>query len=78
MSAGREAKEFKSPVAKLVRFFQRSRDLWKERHHLVKRKCRQLVKQTAAVEKSRQDWRTKALSLRQRVRELELALSQQK
>lgn len=78
MSAGMEAKVFKSPVSKLVAFFRRSRDLWKAKHHQLKRQCRQMTKQAAAVKKSRGAWRSEARSLRQRVRELELALSEQK
>ena len=78
MSTDRDAMEFKSPVAKLVRFFRRSRDLWKEKHHRLKEKCRKLANQTAAVEKSCEGWRSQAMALRQRVRELERALAQQK
>ena len=37
--AGTQATDgtFKSPLQKLVRFFQRSRDQWKKKHHALKK-----------------------------------------
>ena len=78
MSAVMETLELKSPVRKLVRFFRRSRDNWKEKHHAMKRKCRRLANQAAAVEKSREQWRAQAQHLRQRVIELETEQAKQK
>lgn len=78
MAVGMETKEFKSPAPKLIRFFQRSRDKWKQKHHEVKRICKKLGNQVAAVEKSRQLWRTRAKRLHARIRELEAALELQK
>ena len=78
MSAVMETLELKSPVRKLVRFFRRSRDNWKEKHHAMKRKCRRLANQAAAVEKSREQWRAQVQDLRQRVNELENELAKQK
>ena len=78
MSVGMETWEFKSPLRKLTRFFHHSRDRWKEKHHTLKRQCRKLANQVAAVEKSREQWRSQARQLEQRVHELEHELSQQK
>lgn len=78
MAVGMETQEFKSPPRKLIRFFQRSRDQWKQKHHEVKRACKKLGTQVAAVEKSRRLWRTRAKRLEARVRELEAALELQK
>jgi len=78
MSAVMETLELKSPVRKLVRFFRRSRDNWKEKHHAIKQKCRRLANQAAAVEKSREQWRAQVRDLRQRVNELENELAKQK
>jgi polyhydroxyalkanoate synthesis regulator phasin len=78
MSAVMDALELKSPLRKLVQFFRRSRDRWKEKHHAMKRKCRRLANQAAAVEKSREQWRTQVQDLRQRVHELENELAKQK
>ena len=78
MSEAMETSEFKSPFRKLVSFFRRSRDGWKEKHHAMKRQCRKLANQAAAVEKSREQWRTEARNLRRRVTELETELAKQK
>jgi hypothetical protein len=78
MSAVMETSELKSPLRKLVRFFQRSRDNWKGKHHAMKQKCRRLTNQAAAVEKSREQWRAQAQELRQRVEVLENELAQKK
>lgn len=69
---------FKSPLPKLVRFFQKSRDQWKEKCQAAKRKNKKLANQTRAVEKSRERWRQKAEAAEQRVRQLERELEEQK
>lgn len=78
MSRGMEARRFKSPVRKLVRFFERSRDAWKEKYQMAKQECRKLANQTAAVEKSRDRWRQEARELRRTVKTLEYELERQK
>lgn len=70
-----DAKEFKSPLYKLVDFFQRSRDGWKAKHMDSKRKCKLLANQTRAVEKSRAKWREECKTLRRQVAKLEKQLS---
>lgn len=66
--------EFKSPKGKLVRFFQRSRDGWKEKYMESKRNNKKLSNQTRAVEKSRARWRQIARREQRRSRELEREL----
>ncbi len=78
MAAVMENAVYKSPMRKLVRFFERSRDGWKAKHHALKRDCKRLANQVAAVEKSREHWRSQARSLRSRVRKLEAELNEQK
>jgi hypothetical protein len=53
--------QFASPVVKLVRFFERSRDGWKAKYVAKKKQCKFLTNQTRAVEKSRECWRERAL-----------------
>ena len=62
---------FASPVSKLVRFFEKSRNGWKAKHRELKRTCKLLQNQTRAVEKSRESWRARAAAADQRVAELE-------
>ena len=73
-----ESKTFKSPVMKLVRFFERSRDKWKAKHHKVKQELKLMSNQVRAVEKSRAHWKEVAQQERQRVRELSRELEKQK
>jgi hypothetical protein len=51
---------FKSPVRKLAKFFQRSRDGWKRKCQSSKTECRRWANQARAVTKSRDEWRRKA------------------
>ena len=62
---------YRSPVAKLARFFESSRNAWKEKHHELKKVCKYWQNQARAVEKSRKAWRERAEASEQRVAELE-------
>ena len=73
-----DAKEFKSPIRKLVRFFQRSRDGWKQKYMQVKRLCKKLSNQVRAVEKSRAHWKEVAHQQCQRTKQLERDLKKLK
>jgi hypothetical protein len=70
--------QFASPVSKLVRFFEKSRNGWKAKHRELKRTCKLLQNQTRAVEKSRESWRERAVSADKRVAELEREIEQLK
>lgn len=59
-TAARTMDEFRSPVPKLLRFFQSSRDKWKRKCHEAKHQCKLLRNQVRAVEKSRAQWRSRA------------------
>jgi chromosome segregation ATPase len=63
--------QFASPVAKLVRFFKKSRDRWKAKHARLKQQCKLLMNQTRAVERSRERWRERAHLAEKRLRELQ-------
>ena len=52
--------ELKSPVRKLVVFFQNSRDQWKAKHHELKTRLKIGQNQVRAVERSRENWRRRA------------------
>ena len=53
--------ELKSPVRKLMVFFQKSRDQWKAKHHELKTQLKLEQNQVRAVEKSRENWRQRAV-----------------
>jgi len=62
---------YKSPTAKLLKFFPLSRDRWKAKCQVLRRANKKLTNQTRAVEKSRAHWREQARAAQQRVAQLE-------
>lgn len=61
-------RQYKSPVHKLLPFFERSRDGWKRKCGVAKAAVKRLKNQTAKLQRSRQRWKELA---KQRGRELE-------
>lgn len=60
----RTTKEYSSPVRKLLAFFERSRDGWKEKYQQVKRLARKLQGRVRTLERSREHWKERAKQLR--------------
>jgi len=54
---------FRSPLKKLVVFFQRSRDKWKEKCKNAKRKVNSLKVCLAKMRESRDRWKARAMAL---------------
>jgi predicted nucleic acid-binding Zn-ribbon protein len=75
MATGMESVTYASPLRKLVRFFQRSRDGWKGKYQKLKQRCKQLSNQVRAVEKSREHWRGLLQEQRRQLRVLEEELA---
>jgi hypothetical protein len=63
---------FKSPIQKLARFFERSRNGWKAKCQAAKAGCKRWANQARAVARSRDQWRRRAEG-----RERELAALQE-
>lgn len=53
-------REWKSPMKKLVAFFQKSRDGWKAKQQALQVCLKKEQNQVRAVEKSRANWRARA------------------
>ena len=70
--------ELKSPLPKLVRFFQGSRNRWKTKYREVKDKYKLLGNQVRAVEKSREKWRQDAQQAQRQLRQLQQELEEYK
>ena len=64
--------EYKSPVRKIVAMLRNARDNWKSKYQLVKCELRSVQHQNRAVEKSREQWKARAISaeaeLKKRIR----------
>lgn len=54
---------YRSPLRKLVRFFERSRDQWKEKCQKAKQENNSLKVRLAAMKESRDRWKTRAREL---------------
>jgi hypothetical protein len=65
---------FKSPVPKLVKFFEKSRNGWKAKCLKAKERNKHLATQTRAVEKSRAAWRERAERAENELRDLKQEL----
>lgn len=63
--------QFSTPVSKLVRSFEKSRDRWKEKCHAVKEQLKRTQNMVRDVRKSREAWRARASQAEQRARELQ-------
>jgi len=48
-------KTYKSPRRKLVRFFEKSRDQWKTKHHQAKAEVKRLTNRVRFLERSKAD-----------------------
>lgn len=73
MEAVKTPSNYKSPKHKLVRFFERHRDRWRERAHKYRKQMRALSITVRDLRKSREDWKEKFL----REREARLRLEAQ-
>lgn len=75
---GMEAKQYRSPIKKLVKFFEQSRDQWKQKCLDAKLRVKRLHTKVADLQASRQRWREEAEELRSQVAQLQAELAEQK
>jgi hypothetical protein len=62
--------DLKSPLKKLVSFFEKSRDKWKAKYIAKRDHAILLANQVRAVEKSREFWRLMAIEAKRELDEL--------
>ena len=62
---------YKSPLRKLVQFFEKSRDSWKAKSLANKKENRQLKKKLRTLETSKKKWKDEAINLRKQLKNLE-------
>lgn len=65
-----DSKMYKSPVHKLVKFFEKSRDQWKAKHGVSKQENKRLTTKVERLNASKKRWRAEALSLRKQLRQM--------
>jgi len=65
-------KTYTSPVKKLVRFFEKSRDQWKAKHHQLKVLVKRLENRVRFLEKSKEHWKSRVKELEGEVARLKV------
>ena len=78
MPAVEVPKSYKSPKHKLLAFFQRSRDAWKEKCRTAKATVKRLKNWAAKLERSREQWMVRARQYEQELKDLRRELDAQK
>jgi chromosome segregation ATPase len=73
-----EVKTFLSPVRKLVRFFERSRNGWKRKCQEAKRRIKRLSNDKSKLRVSRDRWKENAHTLQSELRQVQEELKELK
>lgn len=73
-----EPKEFRSPQAKLLRFFERSRNGWKRKCREAKDDVKRLSNNVAALKRSRGRWKVLAKQRADEIKRLRCELEEAK
>lgn len=71
MSVATQGRDYKSPLRKLVRFFESSRDKWKAKHHQLKVEAKRQGNAKAALQRSRDHWKEQTKQLQKQLRDLQ-------
>ncbi len=72
MKSATKDKTYKSPVRKLARFFEKSRDQWKAKCREAKRTIKYLKNRVRFLEENRDGWKSQAQELEARVKQMEV------
>lgn len=64
-------KKYKSPLRKLVKFVEQSRDQWKDKYFQKKNQVKQLQNRMRYLERTKQEWKQKAQNLKAEIIALE-------
>ena len=71
-----EIPEYRSPRRVLVRFFEKSRDLWKAKYQVLQERIKEFRTEVRDLRRSRDRWRAKAGALEQQIGELRAQMQQ--
>jgi len=64
-----EQNHYKSPIRKLVNFFEKSRDNWKEKYQFNKKENKKLKTKICTLKASQQKWKSETLLLRKQLKQ---------
>lgn len=69
-----EQNSYKSPVRKLVNFFEKSRDNWKEKYLINKKENKKLKNKVCTLKASQQKWKSETLLLRKQLKQANITI----
>ena len=78
MERNTETKAYRSPAYKLIQFFNKSRDQWKQKCRKGKVRIKRLENRVEGLKVSRQKWKAKVQAQQARIVQLTEALEQEK
>ncbi len=78
MKSATKDKVYKSPVRKLARFFEKSRDQWKGKCREAKATIKRLKNRVRFLEESRERWKRRVQELEAQVKQVEAKEREQK
>ena len=70
MQSAVKDKAYQSPVRKLARFFEQSRDQWKAKHRIAKASVKRLKNRVRFLDQSKERWKSRAQELEREVARL--------
>ena len=78
MKSATKDKVYRSPVRKLARFFEKSRDQWKAKYREAKATIKRLKNRVRFLEESRERWKNRVQELEAQVKQEEAKEREQK
>jgi len=78
MKSAAKDKVYKSPIKKLARYFEKSRDQWKTKYGKAKKTIVYLNNRVRSLEKSRDNWKSQAQEAKEKLKTYEAQNSQKK
>jgi chromosome segregation ATPase len=73
-----QEKTYKSPLKKLVKFFEKSRDNWKNKYFKKKKELKRATNRIYDLESRKDEWKERALKAERKVEEMNKNFSEKK
>jgi len=70
-----QEKQYKSPIKKLVRFFESSRNNWKNKYFEKKKDLKRVKNRIYDLEKRKEEWKDRATKAEKKLKEIEKDIS---
>ena len=73
-----QEKNYKSPLKKLVKFFEKSRDNWKNKYLKKKKELKRATNRIYDLELRKEEWKKRALKAESKIKEISIDSSEKK